>query len=1228
MEDFKFYSFDSLKDLEILNIAADQFHNKYATVSDKGIVVIHEDMKDNLQIHFIDYFLKKNVNVTAIHISESGILWVGTKEGRLFYGQITDATSKISFSEFPLGQKFERINVINSDSLKSIWIGTNHQLYQINLNSKLVLPIRLQKDNKDGSIIIYDIKWKNNSLWIATGEGLFKFNSNDHILQGSFYHSEKDPNSLSNNTVNSLFVDSNDQLWVGTGKYLNLFYTSNIFHNITHETGNKNSINSNIIFSILGNNDDLWIGTSGGGINLLKNQQFYSFTRDSHQLPSNVCFTLLQDTDKIWAGTKEGLVILSGIRKDYPEIEANTIIHDPKDTLSLSSNFIRHLYKDLKGNIWLCTEGGGLNLFNGNIKKKDYSFLHYHHQFEDPTSISSDKVKYITQINDNSYWVGTNKGLNILSFKKQDLSKPVFSQLHIRDSVVLSNEVIYNILKDKDSGVWIGTTKGLYFYNLQEPGLRLIKEKNNLNNVIYGLLKDHQNNIWFSTNKGLSHYDRVTGIFTHYNQGDGISSEEFDLNASYKDPSGLMYFGGIHGITYFNPKEVIYTPKESKLYIDNIQITNTEKNILETQQIKKDQSVNILSKQFPFYVNFSDINLNFFKNTEFAYRLKPDDNQWNHIHNKRQIQFINLTPGDYTLEIQEVTKGIIWNETKPLAFSITVIPLWWQSQLAYYLYLIFFLSLVYLIYRFTLNKKLEHQENLRLLELDKMKTKLYGNITHELRTPLTMIMGMTNYIKQKINLEEQKNLKLKFEILTRNSKKLLYLINQMLDLSKIESGKMDLRPIHTDIIPFIKIIPDSFRSLASHKNIKLTLYNENDKINMDFDPEKISVIISNLLSNAIKFTPEKGSIILHTKRVIKNSNPLFVLKVKDNGIGIKEENQKHIFDRFYQVDNPNFGGTGIGLSLTKELVLLMNGEISVKSQMGKGTKFRIEIPITNNAEKPEKDNLNFFPLMSEIEDQNIDEISNDRHEDLPQILIIEDNKDVAHFIASGLINQYEISFAQNGEQGVLKAFEKIPDLVITDLMMPKKDGFEVCEILKKDERTSHIPVIMLTARAFEKDKIKGFAHGTDAYLTKPFNQNELLIRIEQLILLRKKMQKKYQKTGFLLNNETPKEENFINKCISAIQQNLGDENFKSSDLAFAVHLSESQLYRKLKAVTNLSTAVFIRDIRLHSAKEILQKTDKNISEVAYSCGFSNPDWFSRSFKEKFGYTPSNFRQKP
>ena len=706
-----------------------------------------------------------------------------------------------------------------------------------------------------------------------------------------------------------------------------------------------------------------------------------------------------------------------------------------------------------------------------------------------------------------------------------------------------------------------------------------------------------------------------------------MSSEEYNLHAKYINKNGILFFGGINGVTYFDPDKIGQLSETSRLYINNIQLTDRKSNKIKVIH-PDDYTLNIKSGQLPFYVNFSDINLNYYKNTGFAYRLSPGNGHWNFIQDKRQIQFINLSPGEYHLKIQGVTRGKIWKNTPPLELAINIIPLWWQSGWAYFVYSLLFLSLFYFFYRFAINKKLEHQENLRLIELDEMKNKLYGNITHELRTPLTVIMGVTENIKNLLNPELTNIIGDKLNVVTRSSKKLLFLINQMLDLNKIESNKMQLMNIQTDIIPFFKVILDNFHSLSHYKNIKLLYYNEIDELLMDFDPDKISIIISNLLSNAIKFTPENGEVILHINKIIHREQAYLSIKIKDNGIGISEEHQKHIFDRFYQVNTMNPSGTGIGLSLTKELVTLMKGKISVKSKLHQGTEFRIQIPITHKAEIFDASPAHSVLLDEEFNDNDEKANKDNKHEleYAPQLLIIEDNKDVAQFIASGLIHQYEIIFAKDGKEGIEKAQESIPDLIITDIMMPLADGFEVCNVLKNDKRTSHIPIIVLTARTMEKDKVKSLAFGADAYITKPFNVHELRIRIEQLILLRKRMQDKYKNTGFIISKGTSKETEFINTCIRHIQNHLDDENYKTSRLAFDVHLSESQLYRKIKAITNLSTAVFIRETRLTFAKEMLEKTHLNISEIAYKCGFANPDWFSKSFKEKFNFSPSDFRK--
>jgi CheY-like chemotaxis protein len=450
----------------------------------------------------------------------------------------------------------------------------------------------------------------------------------------------------------------------------------------------------------------------------------------------------------------------------------------------------------------------------------------------------------------------------------------------------------------------------------------------------------------------------------------------------------------------------------------------------------------------------------------------------------------------------------------------------------------------------------------------------------------------------------------------------------MLDLAKIESGNMKLELVQTNVVPFVKYVSESFHSLAQKKQINLTVYSEVDQLIMDFDSKKLSVIISNLLSNAIKFTPPDGKIIVHLNRISKHKNDFLSLKIKDNGPGIPKDEIENIFNRFYQVENSSprdEKGTGIGLSLSKEFVELMGGMIRVESDVKMGCTFIIEIPVTNRADqvKDNKVELVNETMSSSFESVPVQQIKPDSS--LPLVLIIEDNEDVAYYLQKSLAGKYETLHAKDGVEGIEMATEKIPDIIISDVMMPEKDGFEVCATLKSDELTDHIPIILLTAKATVKDRLAGLSHGADAYLAKPFIEAELFTRLDQLILSRKKLRHKFANTGFgnILNKRVADPETkFLRKVTKIIHENINNHSFGTAQLAYELSLSESQIYRKLKAMTGKSTAVFIRSVRLQRGKELIQTTENTISEIAYEVGFNDPAWFSRAFKEEFGFAPS------
>lgn len=519
------------------------------------------------------------------------------------------------------------------------------------------------------------------------------------------------------------------------------------------------------------------------------------------------------------------------------------------------------------------------------------------------------------------------------------------------------------------------------------------------------------------------------------------------------------------------------------------------------------------------------------------------------------------------------------------------------------------------------NEKIK-RENLQ--EIDNLKSRFITNITHEFRTPLTIILGYVETLKG--NLDDQETNIKNLETIERNSSNLLNLVNEMLDLAQLEQGSLAVSYSKSDISKFAKITTESFESLAFDKGIKIAYTSAIKNPILDFDSEKIRQVLSNLLSNAIKFTERGDTIKVH----LSATQEQYHITVSDTGAGIPESEVEHIFDRFYQVKNNSFKisqGTGIGLALTKELVHILQGTITVHSKVDIGTTFTMKFPITRKAiedgallSKP----IN-IPLSQETES-----IIQEANQEAPTVLVVEDNRDMSKYITSCLQGIYQVTTAFNGEKGYTKAIKETPDIIISDVMMPKMDGYEMTQKLQEHKATNHIPIILLTSKSQQEDKLEGLAKGADAYLVKPFQKTELLLRLEKLVSKRKALQKRYQLSNVLdkkQRDKNIKDQNmvFLNKAIACIHKAIAEPKFNSQMLSQELALSDSQLYRKLKAITNNSTAIFIRNVRLEKAKELLDTSSKTVSEIAYECGFTDPNWFGKAFKERYALTPSSYR---
>lgn len=1099
-------------------------------------------------------------------------------------------------------------------------------------NNGTLRPLNIKSSESIGKSLAYGmLKLSNNIITIATRlDGIITIDKKGNIL-----NKINKTNGLKSNTIYSLFEDDQHGVWLATNNgimraelvspftifderhgiegYVNDIYVNNgevylanykgvlkldktgnqIFKNIGPEKSETKIISKQAI-QFLEIQDSLFVGTRAGLFLFRKNKLVQKYA-----LASGALMRSKKNPKRIYVGLIDGLATL--VYKN------GTWIYD--GTMDGISDDIRAIKEDSDGTIWLESQVDGVWKVEAESKRSTENLnhpkvKHFKANKELPAGIlflKSIGNKVLFNINDEIYSYNKEKD----SILKDD-SIPSLFGLHGRISLKM---------EDKNKNVWMfaDLNKG------DERKSRLIAIKNDEGS--YSIKKNYDERI--TQNVGVSHFPENRNIVWYGGSGSVI---RHDLSITGNEKSD------------FNTHIRKVTIAQDSMVFGGAKVNSKE--------------IEIPYKDNAFRFEYAATSFEEASENLYQYQLNGFDKEWSAWTLETKKDYTNLPEGNYNFIVR--SKNIYDHLGIEDNYSFIILPPWYRTWWAYLIYATGAIGIVVLYSKWrsnelqkknralerTINERtleirqknelLNHQTE-QLVELNDAKTRLYSNITHEFRTPLTVILGMADTLKSNVKEKHFAGADKALEMIRRNGKNLLHLVNELLDLAKVESGTMALNLVQTDVIPFVKYLSESFHSLAQSKNINLTVYSEIETLEMDVDVNKMASIISNLLSNAIKFTAANGKIIIHLNKINTKESELFSIKVQDNGLGLAEEDIAHLFDRFYQVDNESTEyqeGTGIGLSLAKEFVELMNGTISVESTLGKGSTFIVQIPVTHNAVKTLDAKITVEPPIKKTTNSKSTEPSVSKEaSELPSVLIIEDNEDVAHYLKTCLKGKYQTMHAINGDLGISKAFENIPDIIISDVMMPGKDGFEVCSILKTDERTDHIPIILLTAKVTTEDRLTGLAHGADAYLAKPFNEKELFIRLDQLVLLRKKFIDKIQKEGlniFLDKKAEGPESKFLQKVIQSINENMDNSAFGSSDLADKLHLSESQIYRKLKAITDKSTAVFIRSVRLQKAKELIQTTDKTISEIAYETGFNDPSWFSRAFKEEFGFPPSDF----
>ena len=1217
------------------------------------------------------------------------ILWIGT----LSHGLLRFDKNLKSFSNFNLKPEFQgqENNLENSiihltndlEDKNRIWLASYTGLYYFLKNTGHVnyIPYPDGMEEQFRQQITWVLPQSSNTLWLGTeGSGLGKFEIDTETW--SFYRPEDQGKKgvIYSNKINSISPASENDLWLcsDTDGLMLFNKNTNRFSFIQPDILNPKSYISNEVSGLYTDRFQRhWFFNKLNGVSILDPQgQKFKFTYfpdelicqdDQLKQAFDFSYDKINNKTYIIAGRCYRLYIFDEDKGFTDLIPLDKKIGKGREIFLLN---------DSKNNLWL--GGNGLFLFNKKTKQIESKF--------ENTLLGTSRITSFTEAKDGHLWIGTqNNGLFKLNSNNGAIknyvqneafpiapksSRPIFDIVeddngvfwiaaHLQglykfnpatekfSNIPLDDFEIMTLEKDKHGIIWVGSiSSGILLFDPTLPTIDQSKkftiEDGLVSNQISHIVKDSYGTIWISTRYGISWYDEAENKFYNYDKQDGIREpyqNKFDLQKGFKaTANGKILIGDKHGFYITDPTKMKETGTPPNVVITDFKVFDEprrfEENLNSIQQINLKHNENFFSFDFSALEFFNP------EKNQFAYILEGFNKDWIYLNNNTTANFTNVGAGNYTLKVKAANSHGIWNE-EGLQLKIKILPPWWKTIWAYLLYAILGIAAIVGLYRFQFNRKMASMETLRLKELNDLKTRLYTNITHEFRTPLTIILGMAKEVGNKVDDGAKRGLKM----IERNGNQLLNLVDQMLDLSKLESGRLRLNPIQSDIVHFIQYLTESFKTFSGTKNILLTSYSEEDELMMDFDPERIQHIISNLLSNAIKFTDEKGKIILHISTIQKSSNEneserILQLKIKDDGIGISEKDLPHIFDRFYQVDASQTrrkGGTGVGLSLTKELVDLMGGTIAVKSKSGHGTEFTLLFPITRNAQMVSRDEQQVaFSQIKTLElnnttAENFKEIVKSKT-NLPQLLVIEDNSDVFDYIKICLLGRYEIFEAEDGQQGIDKAIEIIPDIIISDVMMPEKDGFEVTQFLKNDNRTSHIPIILLTGKVDDDSRIEGFEKGADAYLPKPFNKQELIVRLEKLIELRQLLQLRY--SNITVEKSTPLsapekfkvEDEFVIKMKAIVEKRLDDPDFSIPQFCKDAGMSRTQLHRKLKALTNRSATVFIRSIRLQKAKELLETSDMNISEIAYEVGFRDPSYFSRSFFEEFQISPSDTRK--
>ena len=1036
--------------------------------------------------------------------------------------------------------------------------------------------------------------------------------------------------SLPHNTIYDLYADRDGIMWVGTYKKGVSYYSESIFKFNMYEWGDITCIEQ-------ADENRLWLGTNDHGI-LLWNRstgKAEPFWRDAEgQLPNPVVSMLKSKDGKLWVGTfNGGLYCMNGSQiRSYKEGVGN----------ALASNNVWALVEDDKGRIWIASLGGGLQC----LEPVSGTFETY---TSSNSALLENNVTSLCWVDNNTLFFGTaNQGVGMMDMRTREIKK-IQGQ---SGNVKLSNDAVNHVYKDSRGLVWIATREGLNVYDTRRHVfLDLSPVAEAKGNFIAAITEDQERNMWVSTSRKVI---RVTvasdgkGSYLFdsraYNSEDGLQNCDFNQRSIKTLHNGIIAIGGLYGVNVFAPDHIRYNKMLPNVMFTGLSLFDEAVKVgqsyggrvLIEKELNDVENVEFDYKQNIFSVSFASDNYNLPEKTQYMYKLEGFNNDWLTlplgVHN---VTFTNLAPGKYVLRVKAINSdGYVG--IKEATLGIVVNPPFWMSWWAYLLYAVGLVIVLFLA-RYRMLKREREKFHLQQIEnevakneeINNMKFRFFTNVSHELRTPLTLIISPLEGMLKETTDELQST---RLQLMYRNAQRLLHLVNQLLDFRKGEMSTHQLSLSEGDIISYVHSVCNSFLLMADKKHIQFSFFSGIDTFSMAFDADKVGKIVMNLLSNAFKFTPEGGRVTVMIEHVAGTPD-ILEIKIADTGIGISDVDKEHIFERFYQAGHKGVEettGNGIGLSLVRDFVTLHEGEVKVFDNIGMGSVFVIQFPVKHVETQVQLPEETGMPAGDE-EDKEMKEEAREETErkNFPLLLIVDDNEDFRIFMRYSLELQYRVKLAVNGKEAWEMMQEELPDLVISDVMMPQMDGNELCRLIKQDKRTAHIPVILLTARQNTEAKLEGLQTGADDYVTKPFNMTILVLRIRKLIEL-----SRYHRVTQGMIDPAPSEivitsldEKLIEKAIKYVEDNMSRTELSVEELSRELGMSRVHLYKKLLQITGKTPIEFIRVIRLKRAAQLLRESQLHVSEVAFEVGFNNPKYFSRYFKDEFGVLPSVYQEK-